>query len=325
MIFCTTDFTLPYLNFAAEYYLATRKHFDEDVFMLWRNEPSVIIGRYQNAYEEVNLEYIKEKDIHLARRMSGGGTVYHDLGCWEFTFITEKADENIEFERFMNPIAEALRKLGLDVRITGRNDIMLYPDGGERGYKISGNTQYKKGNVTVHHGTLLFDTDIEEMVKSTTPAEYKITSKAIKSVRERVTNIRKWLSNDMTGEEFARRIGTYMTDSEYILNEEDLAAIHELKDFFESRKWIYGETPAFDIKKTVSFEGGTLEFGFTVKKGIIVSAGLSGDFFSSDDPDLDAALSGVEFSPEEVSSALKRNCSGIFKFDIDETVRNIFS
>ncbi len=310
MIFCATDFTVPYLNFAAEYYLATERDLHDDVFMLWRNEPSVIVGRFQNTYEEVNVDYCRSKGIHIARRMSGGGTVYHDLGCWEFTFICRDDNPEIEFARFMDPMAEMLSGLGIDVRVSGRNDICLVaknPDG-EKTYKISGNTQYKKNGVTVHHGTLLFDTDIGELVRSTTPKDYKIVSKAIRSVRERVTNIRSHLARDMTSEEFGEYIASHFSESIYRFDNDDLARIRELEPMFSDDRWVFGENPKFELKRLVSCPSGNAEIGLTVRRGTIVSAGISGDFFSADSNGPDSAfgqrLAGVPFSPETVRAAL---------------------
>ena len=309
MTYVTTDFTVPYLNFSAEYFLATEKDMG-DIFMLWRNEPSVIVGRYQNTYEEVNLGYTEANGIHVARRMSGGGTVYHDLGCWEFSFITRDPGYGIDFGRFMAPVAEALSGMGLNVEISGRNDILLFPRGGDRGYKVSGNTQYKKNGVTVHHGTLLFDTDIEELVKSTTPKDYKITSKAIRSVRERVTNIRPNLPQDMTREEFRDSLASRMTDVSYTLTDDDLAKIKKGAGMFSSPEWIYGKNPAFGIKASVSASGGMADIGLDVKGGLIAEASVTGDFFSDFSGDPGECLRGAPFSRDGIIKAfIESGCS----------------
>ena len=324
MIYVQTNSTIPYYNFACEYYLAFEKNLGDDVFMLWQNEPAVIVGQYQNTLEEVNMQYVRERGIHVARRMSGGGTVYHDLGGWQFTFITKSDGEGINFEKFLAPIINALRKLGLDVRATGRNDIALYPEGSDRGYKISGNSQFNKNGITVHHGTLLFDTDIEEMVRATTPKDYKITSKAIKSVRERVTNIREHLKNDMTNEEFRDHMASCLSDVRYDFTEDDIIRLHEIEqDKFATDEWNLGKNPAFEIKKTLHFEGGTLELGFTINDGRIASAGISGDFFGVDANELEAALLGSEFSLESVRTVLTPFGGKLFKIDINELARGI--
>lgn len=324
MIYAETNSTVPYYNFACEYYLAFEKNLGDDVFMLWQNEPSVIVGQYQNTLEEVNMQYVSDHGIHVARRLSGGGTVYHDLGCWLFTFITKSDRDGINFDKFLTPILASLRDLGLDVRATGRNDIALYPVGSDRGYKISGNSQFNKNGMTVHHGTLLFDTDIDEMVRATTPKDYKITSKAIKSVRERVTNIRPHLMRDMTGEEFRDHLASSLSNVRYDLTEADIARIREIeKEKFATDEWNLGKNPAFDIKKDLHFEGGSLEIGLTVKGGIIVSAGVSGDFFGDDANELSNALCGTEFDLEAVRAALAPFEGKLFRISIDELARGI--
>lgn len=324
MIYTETNSTLPYFNFACEYYLAFEKNLGDDVFMLWRNEPSVIVGQYQNTIEEVNMQYTREHGIHVARRMSGGGTVYHDLGGWQFTFITKSDGEGINFEKFLAPILDALKQLGLDVRATGRNDIALFPAGSERGYKISGNSQFNKNGMTVHHGTLLFDTDIDEMVRATTPKDYKITSKAIKSVRERVTNIREHLSRDMTGEEFRDHMAACISDVRYVFTEKDIARIREIEqEKFATDEWNLGKNPSFDIKKSLHFEGGNIEIGLTVKNGRIASVGISGDFFGDVTDELESALLGAEFTLEAVKTALAPLDGKLFKINITDLANGI--
>ena len=326
MICILPDYITPYENLACEYYFATERELDGDVFMLWRNEPSVIVGKYQNTYEEVNLEYTSAKGIHVARRMSGGGTVYHDLGGWQFTFITRDAGEAIEFDRFMRPITEALCSMGLDVRATGRNDIALFPAGSENGFKISGNTQYKKNGVTVHHGTLLFDTDFTELSRATTPKEYKITSKAIKSVRDRVTNIRPHLPEDMTDIEFRDTLAARMTDRTYTLTGEDRARIRDLAETkFAVPEWNFGANPKFEIEHELHLPGGTLELGLTVKNGVIRDAGIRGDFFAGESAEnLASALVGTEYTREALAAVLQDVCGSLYGITADAVVKEIF-
>ncbi|MBO5126620.1 MAG: lipoate--protein ligase, partial [Clostridia bacterium] len=247
-------------------------------------------------------------------------------GC-QFTFITRDAGDAIEFDRFMQPITDALRSMGLDVRTTGRNDIALYPAGSERGYKISGNTQYKKNGVTVHHGTLLFDTDFDEMVRATTPKDYKITSKSIKSVRERVTNIRPHLPEDMTDVQFRDALAAYMTDKTYSLTEDDRARIRELAETkFADPKWNFGANPKFEIEHELHLPGGTVELGLTVKNGVIQSAGIRGDFFAADGEteNLAACLTGTEYTADAVTAALTEVCGRLYGITAEAIVKEIF-
>ncbi len=330
MIYVNTNSTDVYYNFGCEYYFATEKRLSDDVFLLWSTTPTLMVGKYQNTLEEIDHEYARAHGIAIVRRMSGGGTIYTDPGGWQFTFITRKGSEKIEFAQFMNPVVDALCSLGLDVRTTGRNDIALYPAGSETGLKISGNTQFKKSGVTVHHGSLLFDTDIDALVRATTPKEYKITSKAIKSVRERVTNIRPHLPADMTGEEFRSYLVERLTGSRpenrYTISPEDDVRIRELAaEKFADERLIYGANPKFEIERELHLPGGTVEIGLTVKGGKITSAGLNGDFFASDAAeDLAQSLVGVSYTYDDVSAALEKICGAIYGIDAKDIADGIF-
>ena len=180
MIYIDTHSTDVFYNFGVEYYFSRHKKLDDDVFLIWRTTPTLMIGKFQNTLEEIDASYARERGITIVRRLSGGGTIYTDMGGWQFSYITKTCGIEIEFERFIAPIVDILRSLGLNAALTGRNDITV------DGKKVSGNTQYKLGETTVHHGSLLFSTDLGEMARASTPNPYKITSKAISSVRERV-------------------------------------------------------------------------------------------------------------------------------------------
>ena len=187
MIYIETGSTDVYYNFGLENYFATEKRLPDTVFLFWRTTPTLMVGKYQNILEEINKPYADAHGIHLVRRMSGGGTIYTDLGGWQFTFIQHKEAGEIEFGQYIAPVIDALREMGVSASFNGRNDLTI------DGKKFSGNAQYRLGDCIVHHGSLLFDTDIEQMVASTTVDSYKIISKSIKSVRDRVTNISEHL------------------------------------------------------------------------------------------------------------------------------------
>ena len=296
MICILPDYITPYENLACEYYFATERELDGDVFMLWRNEPSVIVGKYQNTYEEVNLEYTSAKGIHVSRRMSGGGTVYHDLGGWQFTFITRDAGESIEFDRFMRPITEALCSMGLDVRATGRNDIALFPKGSETGYKISGNTQYKKNGVTVHHGTLLFQADMEKLHDYLKVTDATIESKAVASVSSSVTNISSHLQeNQMSIEEFKSALRNQLSrqnDTAYMLSDKDKQAIQKLRDEkYNTWEWNWGKSPKFTLRRD--------EVTLFVEHGIITECTAS--FLSKE---ANAALIGQRYGYQNLTKLL---------------------
>ena len=183
MVYIDLESTDVYENFGLEYYLAKEKKLEDTVFLFWRTTPTLMLGKYQNLAEEVNLPYAREQKMNLVRRMSGGGTIYTDPGGWQFTFIDRYKEEGIEFKKYLSPVLDALAKLSIKAEFNGRNDLCI------EGRKFSGNAQYHLGESIVHHGSLLFSTDIEKMVNSTTVDEYKIISKSIQSVRERVCNI----------------------------------------------------------------------------------------------------------------------------------------
>ena len=318
MIYIDTKSTDAYYNFGCEYYFSTEKQFDDDVFLMWKTTPTLMIGKYQNTLEEIDAEYARRNGINIVRRLSGGGTIYTDDGGWQFTFITRSLGMQIEFERFVRPVTDALCSLGVNATLTGRNDITV------DGKKISGNAQFKLGGTTVHHGSLLFDTNIEELVRATTPKEYKITSKAIKSVRDRVTNIREHLVTDMTADAFREFVVGRVATVYYEITPEDDKEIRALADkYFRSPETIYAKSPKFDIQKTVHTGGGTFEIGLTVRHGIIENAGFTGDFFSgAGDPS--AAIIGTEYTPDAVKKALSSFDGALYRVSVDELVREIF-
>lgn len=303
MIYVATNSNDPYVNLATEYYVATRKDFKEPVFMLWANKPTLVVGKFQNTVEEINEDYVRENGVNVIRRMSGGGTVYHDLGGRQFTFIVRGAGMKISFEEYLNPIVKALLDLGVEACMTGRNDLTV------GGKKISGNAQYKIGDITVHHGTLMFDSDIEAVVRSTNVDPYKIISKSIKSVRERVTNIKEHLHTDMTVEEFDRHIINAVCPDgrEYLLNDEDRAEIEKIADEkFRGHDNIYGKNPKYQIEKTGRFAGGKVTWLLDIKNEVIVSAKLYGDFFAGEDVGkVEQLIVGCRPDYDEILSALK--------------------
>ena len=196
MIYIETGSTDVYYNFGLEYYFSVEKRLSDTVFLFWRTTPTLMVGKYQNVLEEINKPYADEHGIHIVRRMSGGGTIYTDLGGWQFTFIQHKEAGEIEFHQYIAPVIDALREMGVHAEFNGRNDLTI------DGKKFSGNAQYRLGDCVVHHGSLLFDTNIRQMVESTTVDSYKILSKSIKSVRDRVTNIAEHLPAPMDADTF---------------------------------------------------------------------------------------------------------------------------
>ena len=292
----------PFYNQAFEEYVYETFR-DDDVFLLWKNTPAVVVGSYQNICREVHVEALRQRGIPVVRRISGGGTVYHDLGNVNYTYIV-RANGTVDYDAVLSPVIAALNAIGVPARKNRTCDIAI----GD--LKISGSAQYRLGDCIVHHGTLLFDTDIEQMVASTTVDSYKITSKSIKSVRDRVTNISEHLPVPMDAETFketmVRHIMNGSTDT-YTVTPEDDARIREIAgEQFQSWERIFGRRPKFTIDRTGRFAGGKVQFKLDVQKGRIRDAAVYGDFFSTLDADaLCAALMGCPYERGAVLAALR--------------------
>lgn len=326
MIYIETGSSDVFFNFGLEYYFAAVKKLPEPVFLFWRTQPTLMVGKYQNTLEEIDQAYAEAHNIQVVRRLSGGGTIYTDPGGWQFTFIQCGGDREIRFQEFIAPVVEALRALGIPAEFNGRNDLLI------KGKKFSGNAQYKLFGSTVHHGSLLFDTDIEQMVRSTTVDDYKILSKSIKSVRDRVTNVSEHLPAPMSPEEFKRHMISYImhgSDRRYVLTEQDRQEIQRLADeHFRPWERRYGANPKFSITKTGRFAGGKIEFRLEVRHGIITAAHVSGDFFGTEQADgLSSVLTGCRFRREDVKAALLSHGmdGAIYGITVPDMVETIIS
>ncbi|HCS73113.1 MAG TPA: lipoate--protein ligase, partial [Clostridiales bacterium] len=280
-----------------------------DYVLLWQNEPSVIIGRNQNTMEEINYKFIKDNNINVVRRMSGGGAVYHDLGNLNYTFIVNSdRDVTSNFKIFTEPVMSALAKLGVKAEFSGRNDITI------DGRKFSGNAQHYSKNRLLHHGTILFDSDLIVVQEALNVKIGKMQSKGIKSVRSRVTNVFPYLEEKVTVEEFKDILLKFFLDDdnykekEYILTEADLAAVKSLMDRkYLTWEWNYGESPAFELEKGKRFEGGNLSLKFNVKEGSLQELKIYGDFFGKKDvSDIEEQLKSKQFQEEVIRGALQQ-------------------
>ena len=304
MIYIETGSDDVYYNFGLEYYFTVEKRLPDTVFLFWRTTPTLMVGKYQNVLEEINKPYADSHHIHLVRRMSGGGTIYTDMGGWQFTFIQHKDASEIEFHQYIAPVIDALRELGVNACFNGRNDLTI------DGRKFSGNAQYRLADCIVHHGSLLFDTDIEQMVAATTVDHYKILSKSIKSVRERVTNIAEHLPAPMSAERFKESMIRHImggSQNTYTVTPQDDARIRKLaREHFQNWECIFGADPKFNIDRSGRFAGGKIQFKIDVQNGIIRHATVYGDFFSTlDATTIGDALTGCRYERESVIEALK--------------------
>lgn len=304
MLYIYNKNTNPYFNLAAEEYVL--KEFQEECFMLWRNEPSIIVGKNQNTLAEINLDYVRQHKIPVVRRLSGGGAVFHDLGNLNFTFIVnEDVSSFSDFKRFTQPIIDVLRKLSINAEFSGRNDITI------DGKKISGNAQYYYKNRILHHGTLLFSSSITDLSAALKVRPVKFEDKGVKSVSKRVTNISEHLKEPITIEQFIDLIMNHIreqtAESEmYEFTSEDIQKIEKLvREKYSTWEWNFGTSPDYSFKNEKKFTGGTVEVNLNVEKGIIKDIKIYGDFFGKYDvSEVENLLKGVKHSEEEIRKVL---------------------
>lgn len=290
-----------YFNMAVEEYVFT--HFHDDIFMLWRNEPAIIVGRFQNSLAEINLDFVNEKKIKVVRRLTGGGAVFHDLQNLNFTFVESNSKGN--FRTFTQPIIEVLNGLGVDARFEGRNDLMI------DGRKFSGNAQCVSNGRMLHHGTLLFDTAMTDMSNALKVNPLKFEDKAVKSVRKRVTNISEHLQSPMTVLQFADLIMKHIMETRencqlYEFTDEDRAAIRKLRDEkYSTWEWNFGHSPKYSFSKMIRTVGGNIEMHLNIEKGIVSAVKIYGDFFAKRDiSDFENILIGVRHDEKSVTELL---------------------
>ncbi|MFS1060041.1 lipoate--protein ligase [Enterococcus casseliflavus] len=312
MLFVPNELNDPRINLAIEIFLLQEMKVDEPILLFYINEPSIIIGRNQNTIEEINKEYVDEHGIHVVRRFSGGGAVYHDFGNLNFSFIMPDDGNSFrDFEKLTKPIVQALHEMGVEgAQLKGRNDLVI------NDMKFSGNAMYATNGRMFAHGTIMFDSDINEVVNALKVRKDKIESKGIKSIRSRVTNIKPFLpkeKQDMTTEEFRQEIllKIFGVDSvedvkTYELTEEDWVKINEISDkYYRNWDWNYGKSPAFDIERRHRFPIGSIEVRLNVAEGKITDAKIFGDFFGLGDiGDVEQALIGTRYAKEDLAQVI---------------------
>ncbi len=289
-----------YFNLAAEEYLLDRED-ARPVFMLWRNADAVVIGRNQNAYAEVNGGYVASHGIKVVRRLTGGGAVFHDAGNVNYTFIVpEKDAEALDFARFAAPMTEALRSLGADASLSGRNDIEA------GGRKISGNAQCVRGGRILHHGTLLWSSDPSKIAASLAVDPEKMTAKGIKSVRSRVANIRDLTGSDMDVTGFIGYLFGFVGAEPRGFDERETAAIRALRETkYSTWEWNYGESKSFSAEAKGRFPFGGVDIRYDADGGVIKEASVSGDFFGVREiSGLENALCGARLEKDARTAAL---------------------
>ena len=286
--------TSPYYNLAVEEYFLSASQ--EDIFIIWQNEPTVVIGKNQNVYCEIDFDYLKKNKINVARRITGGGAVYHDLGNVNYSYIAHSRSNGLDFAYFSAPIIKALNSLGLSARLSGRNDILI----GDK--KISGNAQCNRAGRVLHHGTLLFDSDLLVLSRVLSVDTEKLRSKALKSTRSRVTNIREELSLEMSAAQFIDYISRYIIEefSAEVISAPVSELIDELTERNSSEQWLYPDRDMlsrYDMTLKKRFDIGTLCLDLKLKNEKIISCKLSGDFFGAEDLSLlEGSFEGLDIT-----------------------------
>lgn len=268
MLYISRSETDPYFNIAAEEYVL--KEFTEDVFMLWQNEPSVIVGKHQNTLAEINYQYVHQNNIPVIRRITGGGTVYHDMGNLNFSFVKKgKSNELVNFKAFTNPIIATLQSMGVNAKFEGKNDLRV------EGKKISGNAEHVFKNRVLHHGTLLFSSELDKLNQSILAKTENFQDKAVKSNRSVVANISEFLEVPMPIETFKDEISKQimLKDTEakiYTFTQKDKEKIMELVESKYSRwSWNYAYSPKYIFTKNIQIGSFKSQLQISVKNGII--------------------------------------------------------
>lgn len=303
MLLINNDSTNPYFNFALEEYLL--KKTDKDLFRLWMCDPCVSVGKNQNTISEINSDYVRKNSIPIVRRQSGGGAVFHDLGNLNFTFISCNNNSFSDFKRFTQPIIDLLKTLGINAEFSGRNDLLI------DGKKFSGNAQYNYKNKVIHHGTLLFSSQISNLSNALKVKPIKLESKGIKSVKSRVTNISEHLDKPMNISEFRDLVMNYVfslnsNNSYFNLTEKDIENVNKLsKEKYSTWEWNFGNSPNYSLVNELRYIGGTLEFHLNVSKGFITDIKFFGDFFGKKDiSNVEDLLIGVKHEEESLKEKL---------------------
>ncbi|MBQ6894739.1 MAG: lipoate--protein ligase [Clostridia bacterium] len=300
LIYTSEDYN-PYENLAKEKLLLDGVREDEMILYLWQNKNTVVIGKNQNAYVECPVELLKKDDISLARRLSGGGAVFHDLGNLNFTFISSSENQNTENN--LKIIDLACKMAGIETLVSGRNDILA------KGRKFSGNAFYNSKGKSYHHGTILIDANEEKLSRYLTPSEAKLKAKGVKSVRSRVINLKE-INPDISCEAMRKNLikafeEFYGIKAERIKNL-PLSEIKRLSEEYSSWEYLLGSQPPFDLEFSQRFEWGSIDIRLQVEKGVIKTASVytdSMDFELSEK--IESALKGCNFKKDAIEKALK--------------------
>ena len=284
----------PYFNLALEEYLFEELGRSRPCFMLWQNDNTIVVGKYQNTAEEINQAFVDAHHIRVARRLSGGGAVYHDKGNLNFTFVVDQgSNPAFNFKIFVQPVVEALSRFGVHAEFTGRNDLTI------DGMKFSGNAQYARHGRLLHHGCIMLDSNLTDVADALRVKEAKFASKAVKSVRSRVTTINAHAPAPISMADFKGALRACAMASgalePYALTEADVLAVQKLRDEkYATWAWNYGFSPPYDMRREMKFPAGLVTAHLSAEGGKIKAVRLYGDFFGSGElGELESAMAGL--------------------------------
>jgi lipoate-protein ligase A len=290
----------PYFNIAAEEYLL--KTFSEEIFMLWQNSDCLVVGKHQNALAEINLPFVYDKQIPVVRRLTGGGTVFHDKGNINFTFVknSNEVGKMINFRKYAGPVLECLKALGLPTEFSPRNDIFI------EGLKVSGNAEHvdQKRKRVLHHGTLLFKSDLEILALALKTDPERFLDKAVNSVRSQVTNIVGYLKNPITLDAFFDHAFGFVFAStpdakHYYLTKNDVTEIEKLaEEKYRTWDWNFGYSPRYGLQRTVFLNDQSVEISLHIEKGLIVEI----ESTAAELPLYLKSITGLKHRPETLKS-----------------------
>lgn len=291
----------PYDNLALEEIILKDEDIKDDILLLYINKNTIVIGRNQNAHEEVNADFVKANKVNIIRRISGGGAVYQDEGNLSFSFITKKQPGS--YQKFLIPIIDFLKSLNIDAQFHGKNDLLA------NGAKVSGNAQYIYKDRMFHHGTLLFNVNLDVLAKAIKPNPLKLQSKAIKSIRQRVGNIKDMLDEEMDNKEFAQRLVDFFIDkynaSWWDVSNYKVDKVKALTKIRESYDWNYRKNPIFTFKNEMRFAGGTISVFINVVNDTIENIEFIGDFLSQTNiEDFEQKFIGLPYNKQKISQII---------------------
>ncbi len=317
MIYIESKSKDPYFNLAMEEYVFEHMDRKKSYFMLWQNENTIVVGKYQNTAEEINQEFVDQNSVKVVRRLSGGGAVYHDIGNLNFTFIVDKeSNSDFNFRYFVEPIVRTLACFGIKGEFTGRNDVVI------GGKKFSGNSQYIRNERILHHGCIMLDSNLTNVSSALKPKAAKFDSKSVKSIPSRVTTINANSETPISMETFKCELEKQIFQAghidKYTFDENDRMLIEKIKkDRYETWEWNYGKSATYNFEREVKFDFGMVSAKGTIQEGRIKRMRIFGDFFGNGDiGDLEKLL-----VDQKLDAELARRIEG--QIDIDYYIKGM--